>query len=330
MPTIYKKRELLDLVADAIKESGWNVTYINLNYPFKIAIYKGEQSYRLKIIIYNITHGGKKRAADEYRIQLKEGRLAPEAGYITLILGYYDALEVFAGFDFQKHIGVPGYSASLQIKEGNLATATLSSFSPYDRGNGEVAVAFRPDFFVGYVENLDELHEFGSSKKDFEVLEEVADNPDAVNDALLNSVTKKRKKALVAVVKKLRDTSFTRRVLTAYGNRCAFSGIQLKMVDAAHIIPVSDDTSTDETFNGVALSPIHHRAYDGGLITFDDRYRVAVNEDRCDHLRDIGFDGGLKAFLAGLRPVINVPPAVADRPHVDYIRTANKLRGWKL
>lgn len=330
MATIYKKRALLDLLASAVAESGWNVTYINLNYPFKIAIYNGDKSYRLKVIIYNITHGGKKRAADEYRIQLKEGLLAPEAGYTTLILGYYDALEVFAGFDFQKHLGIPGYSASLQIKEGNLATATLSGFSPYDRGNGEVAVAFRPDFFAGYIENLAELHEFGSSKKDFEVLEEVADDPDAVNDATLNSVSKKRKKALVEVVKKLRDTSFSRRVLTAYGNKCAFSGIQLKMVDAAHIIPVSDDTSTDETFNGVALSAIHHRAYDGGLITFDEKYRVVVNNDRCDQLRNIGFDGGMKEFIAGLRPIINVPPAVGDRPHVEYIRTANKLRGWKL
>ncbi len=130
MATIYKKRELLDIVVEAVKESGWNVVYLNLNYPFKIAMYKGDESYRLKIIIYNITHGGKKRAADEYRIQLKEGRLAQEAGYITLILGYYDALEVFAGFDLQKHIGIPGYSASLQIKEGNLAAATLSGLSP--------------------------------------------------------------------------------------------------------------------------------------------------------------------------------------------------------
>lgn len=165
MATIFKKYDLLYFVSEAVNESGrWNIIHLNNEHPFKIKIFNDTDSYRVKIIIYNITHGGgKMRAANEYRIQIKEPVLEQEAGYKTLILGYYEALQVFAGWDISKHLGAPGYSASFQIRAENLEKASLSGFSPCDKGNGEIAIAFRPDFFVEYVRNLESLHGFGES-----------------------------------------------------------------------------------------------------------------------------------------------------------------------
>jgi putative restriction endonuclease len=130
---------------------------------------------------------------------------------------------------------------------------------------------------------------------------------------------------MVQLSKKLRDSSFKARVLTAYGNKCAFSGLQLKLVEAAHIVPVSYENSTDDTANGIALSALYHRAYDKGLVTFNEQYQIILNSTRMKHLKEIGFDGGMENFIRDLRPIINVPPAVNDRPRTDFIREANKL-----
>jgi putative restriction endonuclease len=49
------------------------------------------------------------------------------------------------------------------------------------------------------------------------------------------------------------------------------------MIDACHIVPFSlskDDTVT----NGVSLSPNIHRAFDRGLISFSDDYRLLVSK----------------------------------------------------
>ena len=160
------------------------------------------------------------------------------------------------------------------------------------------------------------------------MLEEVAAKPLEINTKSLENVSKQRQTVIAEVAKKLRDASFKARVLNAYSNKCAFSGLQLKLVDAAHILPVSSELSTDETANGIALSSLYHRAYDRGLVTFNDKYQTIVNETKMKQLREIGFDGGMDEFIKGMRPIINLPPAVNDRPNANFILEANKLRGW--
>ncbi|MFZ1043507.1 MAG: HNH endonuclease [Anaerolineales bacterium] len=129
--------------------------------------------------------------------------------------------------------------------------------------------------------------------------------------------------------KKLRDVSFRKRVLTAYSFHCAACGIQLRLVEAAHIIPVNHDNSTDETRNGLALCALHHKAYDQALITVLDDYFLQVNHNQAAELQKQALSDGLAKFTKDLRPIIVLPPAVSDRPHAEYIRIANSIRGWK-
>lgn len=330
----HKKYQLLDIIVQSINDSGWNVLYVgNISeHPFLLKIYKNDESYLLRIYVWNLTHGGgAARPKDEYRIQITGAdHFEQKAGEKTLILGWWDDVGVFAGFDYTKHRGKLGFSPSMQIREEFLRKALLNGFSPCDKGNKEIAVAFRPDFFVNYVQEMEQLHGFGASKKDFTVLEEVSDNPLEVNKKLIDQVSKQRQTAVIQLSKKLRDTSFKARVLTAYGNKCAFSGLQLKLVDAAHILPVSDNRSTDDTANGIAISALYHRAYDKGLVTFNDQYQIIVNSTEMKKLKEIGFDGGMEKFLKDLRPIINVPPAISDRPNINFIQVANRLRGWKI
>ncbi len=330
----HRKYNLLEIIVQSINDCGWNVLYLDNidNHPFLLKIYNNEDSYVLRIYIWNLTHGGgSARPKDEYRIQITgTDRFEQKEGERTLILGWWDQIQVFAGFDFLKHSSKLGYSPSMQIRSEFLRKALLNGFSPCDKGNNELAIAFRPDFFVSYVQNLRELHSFGASKQDFEALEEISELPLEINTELINQISTERQTAIIQVSKKLRDTSFKARVLSSYGNKCAFSGLQLKLVDAAHILPVSQAGSTDDTRNGIALSALYHRAYDKGLVTFNEKYQVVVNTAMLKYFNELDLLGGQDSFINGLRPIINVPAAISDRPHIDFVIEANKLRGWTL
>jgi putative restriction endonuclease len=324
------KKELLYIISQAVFDCGWNIIYLSENHPFKIRIFNEKETYLVKIIIYNITHGGgSKRSVNEYRIQMKEPNLLQEDGYKTLILGYYSKLSVFAGWDLQKHLGTPGYSSSFQIRGENLEIASISGFSPCNKENEEIAIAFRPDMFVEYIRNLEILHTFGKSQKDFSILNEITKNEIIQNNELIDQISiPSRQTVLKTISQKQRDNNFRSKILRAYNYRCAFSGMQLKLVEAAHIVPVNYEKSTDETSNGIALSTLYHRAYDKGLVMFDKQYKIVINEKEVDKLHQMNLDGGVDKFRENLRPIIDVPPSISDRPNIEYILLANRLRGW--
>jgi putative restriction endonuclease len=106
--------------------------------------------------------------------------------------------------------------------------------------------------------------------------------------------------------------------------------MQLRLLDGAHILPVAEPDSTDETENGIALCALHHRAYDRALITFARDYRIHINEQRIEELRVASLHGGLRDFRDGLRDVIHVPAERANRPRGEFVERANALRGWQL
>lgn len=322
------KEILLATIARAIHDSGWNVLFLNNEHPFKINIYNELESINLKIIIYNITYGGYPRSREEYRIQIKIRKIpiTDESNFRTLILGYWDEMEVFAGFDLNKH-RTPKWSSSLQVKKDYLEKAYQNGFSIYDKGNNEIVVAFRPDFFIEYVKNLGQLHNFGQYEKDIKILNKVAGELE-INDSLINEVSLRRRTTVIQVTKRLRESNFNLRVLTAYGFKCSMCGIQLKLIDAAHILPVGVEGSNDATYNGVALCALHHRAYDRALVTFDEKYRITKSKNRMKYLESIRQDSGIAKFISDLKPNLLLPPDKNDRPHIDFVKQANEFRGW--
>jgi putative restriction endonuclease len=69
-------------------------------------------------------------------------------------------------------------------------------------------------------------------------------------------------------------------ILTNYDGACAISGIALsELLNASHIIPWSNNVErrADPT-NGIALSALYDRAFDRGLITFDEDLRVVISD----------------------------------------------------
>jgi len=68
-------------------------------------------------------------------------------------------------------------------------------------------------------------------------------------------------------------------VLVSYQNRCALSGIALpELLNASHIIPWAADTRRRaDPRNGIALNALYDRAFDRGLITFDEAFRTVLS-----------------------------------------------------
>lgn len=165
------KRQLFEKVIQAIQACGWQ--YIQLSpqneHPFRLRIFRENEAYTVRIYIWNMTHGGGvARPTDEYRIQITGvSHFEPETGGKTLILGWWDEASVFAGFDYRKHSGRLGSSPSMQIRESFLREAYEHGFSPCNKGNREIAIAFRPDFIIEYIRSLESLHDVGKSRTDF-------------------------------------------------------------------------------------------------------------------------------------------------------------------
>lgn len=81
----------------------------------------------------------------------------------------------------------------------------------------------------------------------------------------------------------VRGSLFKREVPKIYNYTCAISRMKIvttsntQMVDACHIIPFS--ISKDDTIgNGISLSPNFHRAFDRGLISISEDFKVIVSK----------------------------------------------------
>ncbi len=328
-----RKPELLNLFAQAVNSAGWNVLYLSEQHPFLLRLYRDEEARTVRLYIWNLTHGGgEARPADEYRIQVTG--IDNTVGFVgdgadrILILGWWPEAEVFAGFDVRHHSGSLGASPSMQVREDTLRHAVINKVGTQNKGNGEIVVAFQPSFIMEYIQDLESLHSFGESTADLQVLDNVINAPYQVNAQTLLPVTAERKQVVATVARKLRDAGFKDRVLTAYSQRCTFCGLQLRLVEAAHIVPVTH-LNDDSTHNGLALCVLHHRAFDRALVTLNPEYQIIVSETKCEDLTESHLDGGLKEFRKNLRAVIQVPPAVSDRPNIALIKQANELRGWE-
>lgn len=72
---------------------------------------------------------------------------------------------------------------------------------------------------------------------------------------------------------------FRATVLISYRNQCALSRIALpELLTASHIIPWSNNVGRRaDPCNGIALNALYDRAFDRGLITFDDSLHVVLS-----------------------------------------------------
>ncbi len=248
-------------------------------------------------------------------------------GFQTLLFGWYEDRRVIAAFDPERHRRPSAASPSIQIAYETLVEAAARGLAVQKRGNEEIAIAFRPELLITYIENQQALHNFAGNDHDIDLLVLAGQGQEPAVEEL-KTVPKDRQVVISRVARRRRESSFRDRVLGAYSHACAMCHIQLELVEGAHIIPVGVPGSTDETSNGLALCPLHHEAYDDGLIGVRENYLIIVDEAEFQRLRQAGRGGEEQQFRAQLKPQIIVPSVRADRPRPDYLRRGLEIRGW--
>lgn len=121
-----------------------------------------------------------------------------------------------------------------------------------------------------------------------------------------------RRYALRQVKTRLHQTLFREAVITAYGGRCALSGLpEVSLLDAAHIAADGDELLGQPVVtNGLPLTKLHHAAFDKHLIGIDPSYRIVVSKRLLD-TRDGPTLEALKQLNGNM---LIAPRRVQDRP----------------
>jgi putative restriction endonuclease len=107
----------------------------------------------------------------------------------------------------------------------------------------------------------------------------IVNKPEAVNAEVEASDFPAGESKETPVRVRLNQTFFRGAVLAAYGSSCCITGINLpELLCASHIVPWSVDAKNrTNPQNGLCLNALHDRAFDRGLITITDDYRVKIS-----------------------------------------------------
>lgn len=110
---------------------------------------------------------------------------------------------------------------------------------------------------------------------------------------------------------RLHQARFRGLVLPAYHERCAVCRLrEVRLLDAAHIVPDADPAGAAAVTNGLSLCTIHHRAFDQDLVGISPDYEVHVAARLLDDE-----DGPMLDLLKGFHGApIELPRRPAARP----------------
>ncbi|MDD2774555.1 MAG: HNH endonuclease [Gallionella sp.] len=116
----------------------------------------------------------------------------------------------------------------------------------------------------------------------------------------------------VMTTQRVKQAFFRRAVLSSYQGRCCMSGLsEPKLLIASHIVPWSKHKEHRlNPRNGLCLSALHDKAFDGGLLTLTDDFRILISKALSQ--RKESFIEQVLLPLAG--KVITMPERFAPAP----------------
>jgi putative restriction endonuclease len=321
---------LVSAFLDAIQQSGGAGIYMsgaNRKHPRDYLVQYLDRSLSVWVYIWTLTPGGRPSLPNEYRIQMTgvQPPLTLNPGGYTVLLGYYADLGIFAGFDLHRHRNFTPGSSSVQISIETIHKALQHGLAFGTKTNQEIAVGIRPDQMLNYVFSAEDLHRYGNEAETLALLQKASESQD-VGQEDIGGLTAERKKIVSTVVSYSKAAMFQQQVLTAYDHRCALTRAQLRLVDAAHILPVRAPGSSDHVTNGLALAPTMHRAFDNCLVYLDTDYKMRLNDEEADKLSNLGLAAGLPQLKSTLNSRIHLPADHNQWPKVEFIKRANAYR----
>lgn len=149
---------------------------------------------------------------------------------------------------------------------------------------------------------------------------------EAINEETPAAAERARRAASILV----RDARFSRRVVEAYQGSCAMCGLDIGLVQGAHIYPAAASGSQDEPWNGLALCANHHLAFDKHLIGVDPTsWDIRLHPDIEEQATKSPAAG---AFIEGTFPQLAIPDNPSARPREQMLHLRYDLfvdeYGW--
>jgi putative restriction endonuclease len=116
---------------------------------------------------------------------------------------------------------------------------------------------------------------------------------------------------------RLHQPAFRAQVISAYETKCAICRLgHGRLLDAAHITPDNDETSSTSVTNGLSLCKIHHTAYDINIVGIDANYTVHIRADILAEKDGPMLQHGIKEMD---NSTLWIPPARTARPDPERL-----------
>tara|TARA_R110002020_G_scaffold23587_3_gene78452 strand:- start:21350 stop:22327 length:978 start_codon:yes stop_codon:yes gene_type:complete len=320
------------LLIDSLKSYSDNVVYIDGRNPYRFSINKKT----VYILIRNVHESGNNRDnQDECRIQISNSQgliQALNSRINVIVLGFFADENVFTAWDpliFNNRFDV-GFMDTSKAKTVSVYSrfsvqefANKNKIANYVDNNHQSVISFKPEYLGLYLENISKIHNLDESE--LVKLVEFSDNENVEDFA--GSISLGNEQLVVTHTRYKRDSNFRKKVYDAYNNKCAMCGIQLELIEAAHIVPHSHEIGTDDISNGVGLCSLHHTAYDKSLIYFEKDFSIKVNKNKMKYLEKMGLDGGFRKFEELAFDKLQLPQNHILKPNIENISLANQIRG---
>ncbi len=322
---ILSHTDLKYLLIDSLNLYSNNVVFIDGNNPYRFSINKKN----FYILIKNIHESGQGRSnPDECRIQVaKTKNFNPAINSMdnVIVLGYFHDERVFSAWNpflmrerFNQKDTISLYSRFSIQKE-----AADKGVSNYVDLNDQSIISIKPQYLGLYLENYETMHLLNSEQ----LVESIKKSDESNTGNTKNEHVYGSNTITVTHQRFSRDPAFKKGVYEAYDYKCAMCGIQLELIEAAHIVPHSHNKGTDEISNGICLCALHHTAYDKSLIFFDEKFDIKVNSEKMEYLKKINQDSGFFDFQELSFDKIKLPINPIHRPKTENINLANNIRG---
>ncbi len=323
------KTDLFHVLFDAFLQNTDAVYFLGGENPYRFSF----KDKFVNAFIVNVHFAGAGRStSDEYRIQCP-GHLPAtlrnlrRQGDGVFVLGFSADLQAFSAWDPDRFLDrnpeVQRFSVYTRLS--GMEDAAVEGFSTYTDTNGQNVIMFRPDLLGLYMENSTALHQ--AAPRTLRRIAEVYSNIQSEQQPPVRSIMVERQRIQVTRTQYSRSPRFRQEVLRAYSHRCAMCGIQLDLIDAAHIVPHAHPEGTDTVNNALALCALHHRSFDTGLLYVRRDYSIHLNSTKVRHLRKVGRTNGLRWYTRQLRPELLLPAYDDWLPAPDNLTLGNDLRG---
>jgi len=257
-----------------------------------------------QVVIYVGPVGKSQRGRDDVERRFQnpgsDRPILVREGRELLLLGLWEeeGQPVLVGMDESDRIGnTTRYSMFMPLQQ--LRRAARTGWAEHESISGERIIAFYPELLPVYFEvRHAAIPNFGGTvSAQLDVLS-------ALDPFDPGGATERRRRSVDRLV---RDARFSKNVLGAYENLCAFCDLNWGLLEGAHVLP-SEAEGPDEVWNGVALCSNHHNAFDRHLIYIEPKKRTLRLHPKFEGQAE---SAASRAFVETTRPVVRLPnPAV--------------------